>query len=83
MTRSVLAILQVLALRSDVGDNWFAQFETEESTKEALNFAKNLKWDGKPIGCAIKSENLLKGLTPGSPPKVCPPPLIRCCDYGQ
>eukprot|EP00287_Rhodomonas_sp_CCMP768_P015672 CAMPEP_0196757842 /NCGR_PEP_ID=MMETSP1091-20130531/103870_1 /TAXON_ID=302021 /ORGANISM="Rhodomonas sp., Strain CCMP768" /LENGTH=458 /DNA_ID=CAMNT_0042106627 /DNA_START=209 /DNA_END=1585 /DNA_ORIENTATION=- len=60
---------KVLALRSDVGDNWFAQFETEEATKEALNFAKNLKWEGKPIGCAIKSENLLKGLTPGSPPK--------------
>jgi len=60
---------KVLALRSDVGDNWFAQFETEDATKEALNFAKNLKWEGKPIGCAIKSENLLKGLTPGSPPK--------------
>jgi len=60
---------KVLALRSDVGDNWFASFETEETTKRALEFAKKLTWEGKPIGCAIKSENLLRGLSPGSPPK--------------
>jgi len=60
---------QMVSLRSDVGDNWFASFETEEDTKKALEVARGITWDGKPIGCAIKSENLLKGLQPGSPPK--------------
>jgi len=60
---------KVLELKPEIGDNWFASFATEEETKDALTFAKELSWEGKKIGCAIKSENLLKGLTPGSPPK--------------
>jgi len=60
----------MVSLRGDVGDNWFASFETEDDTQKALEIAKSLQWEGKPIGCAIKSENLLKGLQPGgSPPK--------------
>lgn len=60
----------MVSIRSDVGDNWFVSFETEEMTKAALDLVKPLKWDNKAIGCAIKSESLLKGITPGSPPKV-------------
>ncbi len=44
-------------------------FETEEATKQALDAVKPLKWSGKAVGVAIKSESLLKGITPGSPPK--------------
>lgn len=51
-----------LAIRSDVGDNWFVTFETQELTKSAMDLAKGLKWEGKSIGCAIKCESLLKGL---------------------
>jgi hypothetical protein len=57
-----------ISIHSDVGDNWFASFETEEAAKTALEAAKGLKWEGKTIGCALKSENLLKGITPGAAP---------------
>jgi len=60
---------KIVSLRSDVGDNWFVSFETEEHTKTALAMAKDKKFKDKSISCAIKSENLLKGLQPGSPPK--------------
>jgi len=59
----------VVSIRADVGDNWFVTLETEEAAKQALEAVKPLKWEGKSIGCAIKSESLLKGITPGSPPK--------------
>lgn len=57
-----------VSIHSDVGDNWFASFETEEAAKTALEAAKGLKWEGKTIGCGLKSENLLKGITPGVAP---------------
>uniref|UniRef100_A0A6U6BI08 HTH La-type RNA-binding domain-containing protein n=1 Tax=Guillardia theta TaxID=55529 RepID=A0A6U6BI08_GUITH len=60
---------KIVNVRSDVGDNWFVSYETEECTKSALELAKGLKWEGKSISCAIKSESLLKSLAPGSPPK--------------
>ena len=60
---------KIVSLRSDVGDNWFVSFETEDQTKSALEMAKGMKFKDKAISCAIKSENLLKGLQPGSPPK--------------
>ena len=40
--------------------------------KTALELARGLKYKDKAISCAIKSENLLKGLQPGSPPKGAP-----------
>ncbi len=49
--------------------NRFVTFSTEEATKQALDAVKPLKWAGKTVGVAIKSESLLKGITPGSPPK--------------
>jgi len=58
---------KIVSLRSDVGDNWFVSFETEEHTKTALAMAKDKKFKDKSISCAIKSENLLKGLQPGAP----------------
>lgn len=60
----------LVSMRSDVGDNWFVRLESEDAAKQALELVKQLKWEGKTIGCAIKSESLLKGITPGSPPKV-------------
>ena len=63
---------KIVSLRSDVGDNWFVSFETEDETKTALEMAKGMKYKDKSISCAIKSENLLKGLQPGSPPKTGP-----------
>jgi hypothetical protein len=63
---------KIMSLRSDVGDNWFVSFETEEETKTALEMARGMKYKDKAISCAIKSENLLKGLQPGSPPKTGP-----------
>jgi len=63
---------KMVGLRSDVGDNWFVSFETEDQTKTALEMAKGMKFKDKSISCAIKSENLLKGLQPGSPPKGAP-----------
>jgi hypothetical protein len=62
----------VVSLRADVGDNWFATFESEDAAKAALQSAKALKWEGKSIGCALKSENLLKGIVPGAPPSAGP-----------
>mmetsp|Transcript_31638 Transcript_31638/g.66197 ORF Transcript_31638/g.66197 Transcript_31638/m.66197 type:complete len:437 (-) Transcript_31638:397-1707(-) len=49
-------IPKILNLRSDVGNNWFATFETEEATKAALDIVKTLKWGDKAIGVGIKSE---------------------------
>lgn len=49
-------IPKILNLRSDVGNNWFATFETEEATKAALDIVKTLKWGDKSIGVGIKSE---------------------------
>jgi hypothetical protein len=62
----------VVSLRADVGDNWFATFESEDAAKNALQAAKALKWEGKTVGCALKSENLLKGIVPGAPPSTGP-----------
>lgn len=53
---------KIVSIRADVGDNWFLSFETTEATKIAMDQVKGLKWDGKQIGCAIKSESFLKGL---------------------
>jgi len=52
----------IVSIRADVGDNWFLSFETTEATKTAMERVKSLKWEGKQIGCAIKSESFLKGL---------------------
>ena len=73
---------KIVSLRSDVGDNWFVSFETEDQTKKALELAKGLKFKDKAISCAIKSENLLKGLQPGSPPKGGPSNGIYAGMYG-
>jgi len=53
---------KMVSIRADVGDNWFLSFETTDATKVAMDLVKSLKWDGKQIGCAIKSESFLKGL---------------------
>jgi len=60
-----LKLPKIVSLRAEIGDNWFATFETEDATKNALELVKGLKWQEKRISAAIKSENALKGLNVG------------------
>lgn len=59
---SSVNVPSILAIRPDVGDNWFVTFENQESTRQAMESVKGLKWESKTIGCAIKCESFLKAL---------------------
>mmetsp|Transcript_70755 Transcript_70755/g.166850 ORF Transcript_70755/g.166850 Transcript_70755/m.166850 type:complete len:386 (+) Transcript_70755:145-1302(+) len=49
-------------IRPDVLNTWFVTFEEEDVTLQALNFLRTQKFGGKPVRCAVKSENILKSL---------------------
>eukprot|EP00292_Cryptomonas_paramecium_P013218 CAMPEP_0113697578 /NCGR_PEP_ID=MMETSP0038_2-20120614/22213_1 /TAXON_ID=2898 /ORGANISM="Cryptomonas paramecium" /LENGTH=219 /DNA_ID=CAMNT_0000620607 /DNA_START=162 /DNA_END=818 /DNA_ORIENTATION=+ /assembly_acc=CAM_ASM_000170 len=64
---------KIVNLRADVGNNWFANFETEEAAKAALDAVRALKWNDKSLGAAVKSETgLTLGMssTQGVPPSA-------------
>ena len=53
---------RVVSVRSEVGNNWFCDFEDEESTMRALDWARESgRFNGEPIKVRVKSESILKG----------------------
>lgn len=53
---------RVVSVRSEVGNNWFCEFEDEESTMRALDWSRNSgSFNGEPIKARVKSESILKG----------------------
>jgi len=51
----------ISSIRSDVGDTWFVNFESEEDCLNTALSLTNKTFQGKPIHCCVKSENLLRG----------------------
>jgi hypothetical protein len=53
---------QVVSVRSEVGNNWFCEFQDEESTMRAMEWARESgRFNGEPIKVRVKSESILKG----------------------
>ena len=53
---------RVVSVRAEVGNNWFCDFEDEESTMRALDWARESgRFNGEPIKVRVKSESILKG----------------------
>ncbi len=53
---------RVISVRSEVGNNWFCEFQDEESTMRALDWSRESgKFNGEPIKVRVKSESILKG----------------------
>ena len=53
---------RVVSVRSEVGNNWFCEFQDEESTMRALDWSRESgKFNGESIKVRVKSESILKG----------------------
>jgi hypothetical protein len=53
---------RVVSVRSEVGNNWFCEFQDEESTMRALDWSRECgRFNGEPIKVRVKSESILKG----------------------
>jgi len=52
---------KVTSIHSDVGDTWYIEFETEEECVSTAMYLADKTFQGKPIRCRVKSENLLRG----------------------
>jgi hypothetical protein len=53
---------RVISVRSEVGNNWFCEFEDEDSTMRALEWSRSSgEFNGEPIKARVKSESILKG----------------------
>jgi hypothetical protein len=53
---------RVVSVRSEVGNNWFCEFQDEESTMRALDWSReNGRFNGESIKVRVKSESILKG----------------------
>jgi hypothetical protein len=53
---------RVVSVRSEVGNNWFCEFQDEESTMRALDWSREHgRFNGEPIKVRVKSESILKG----------------------
>eukprot|EP00123_Amoebidium_parasiticum_P016900 comp23630_c0_seq1/m.40274 comp23630_c0_seq1/g.40274 ORF comp23630_c0_seq1/g.40274 comp23630_c0_seq1/m.40274 type:complete len:747 (-) comp23630_c0_seq1:810-3050(-) len=49
-----------VSVRSDIGNTWFVQFESEDDTLKAHSSIMGGQFKGKPLRARIKSENLLR-----------------------
>lgn len=54
----------VLRAHPEVGNNWFVVFETEDDCTAAAMHVRSKTFQGKPIQCRVKSENLLRTYVP-------------------
>jgi hypothetical protein len=52
---------KVVGIRGDIGDTWYVSFETEEECVDTAMQLVGKTFQGKPIHCRVKSENLLRG----------------------
>jgi la-related protein 4 len=58
----------VKGVRSDVGDTWFVNFDSEEDAREALLAIRDRKFNGQPVKARLKVENILRSFyTPPAP----------------
>jgi hypothetical protein len=52
----------VVSVRSEVGNNWFCEFQDEDATMRALDWSRSSgSFNGEPLKARVKSESILKG----------------------
>ena len=63
-------------VRSDIGDTWFVQFNTEAECQDAMLAVMGASFQGNPLRCGVKSEHIVRAYTPLSRvPNVGPVPF--------
>eukprot|EP00736_Rhodelphis_marinus_P004826 Rmarinus@m.14233 len=51
-----------ISVRAEIGDNWYATFQDDTTALKATEYLRTQTFEGKPILCRIKSENVLRGV---------------------
>jgi len=51
-------------VRSDIGDTWFVQFNTEAECQDAMLAVMGTTFQGKPLRCGVKSEHVVRAYAP-------------------
>lgn len=63
---------KIVAVRPDVNNTYFVQFQNEDDLLRAVTMARSIQYKGQPLKFGIKSENIRRGFfsLPAVPPQL-------------